>query len=141
MACTACSTNCATCFGFTETQCYTCTSFGGTDYFLVYGTDWCNASCPDGQYSNITNHQCMLCSGCKTCTTTSTNCLTCGFSAYGFELYLHNAACLLTCPNGFWANTVGNTCDACTAGCLTCTNAGLSSCMTCDNATGSPYYK
>ena len=84
----------------------------------------------------------MLCSSeCVTCVGSASHCLSCGLSSFRAKLYLHNAACLLTCPNGFWANSTGNTCDACTAGCLTCTNAGLASCMTCNNVTGTPYYK
>ena len=83
----------------------------------------------------------MLCSGCLTCSGSAKNCLSCGFSAYGFHLYLYNNTCLLNCPNGFWANSVGNTCDSCTQGCLTCTGAGLTNCLTCDNVTGTPYLK
>ena len=83
----------------------------------------------------------MLCSGCLTCSGSAKNCLSCGFSAYGFHLYLYNNTCLLNCPNGFWANSVGNTCDSCTQGCLTCTGVGLTNCLTCDNVTGTPYLK
>ena len=75
-----------------------------------------------------------------TCQTTASNCLSCGFSQYGFDLYLYGAKCLLTCPTGYWANITGHTCDTCTPGCSACTNAGLSHCSICTNTTDI-YYK
>ena len=84
----------------------------------------------------------MLCSGeCLTCSSTISNCLTCGFSQYGFDLFLSNNQCLLNCPAGFWGNATAHNCDACTPGCLTCTTSGLASCQSCGNVTATQYYK
>ena len=56
-------------------------------------------------------------------------------------MFKYLTTCLVVCPNAFWANSTANTCDACTTGCLTCTNIGLNNCLTCGNGTGTPYLK
>ena len=84
----------------------------------------------------------MLCSGeCATCSGSASNCLSCGFSQYGFNLFLSGSQCLLTCPISFWANTGTHTCDGCSPGCLTCTNIGTNNCQSCTNVTSTQYYK
>jgi len=140
--CVTCATGCASCTGPSSTDCQSCQNAGGTNYYLVSNTYFCDTGCPDGQYANSTNFKCMLCSSeCQTCETTSRNCLTCGFSQYGFNLFFYNNQCLQTCPGGYWPNTSGNTCDACDSACLICTNSTLTSCTTCGNVTGTVYYK
>jgi hypothetical protein len=89
--CVPCVPSCATCFGPSSTACLTCQNDGVNDNFLIYGTSICSLSCPDGQYQNATSFRCLLCSSyCKTCVTNSTNCLTCGITASGLELFLEN---------------------------------------------------
>ena len=76
-----------------------------------------------------------------TCVTTSRNCLTCGFSQYGLHLFLYSSQCLQTCPNGYWPNISGNTCDACNSACLLCTSSAQTSCTKCGNFSTNIYYK
>ena len=75
-----------------------------------------------------------------TCVTTSRNCLTCGFSQYGLHLFLYSSQCLQTCPNGYWPNISGNTCDACNSACLLCTSSAQTSCTKCGNFSTNIYY-
>ena len=145
--CTACADGCATCFGAALSNCYTCgASSVPTNHFLIYGTNICSPTCPAGQYSNATSFKCLLCDvNCLTCVTNSTNCLTCGFSSIGANLYLFGTSCLLTCPNGYFANTLNNTCDLCHFGCATCTGPLLTNCSVCSDYNNSgtivSYYK
>lgn len=46
--------------------------------------------------------------GCTACSGASTICSAC---AIGY--YLHGTTCDTTCPDRFFLNTGGNTCDAC----------------------------
>lgn len=103
-----------------------------TNYYLVYGTTTCSVGCPSNQYSNSTVLKCLLCdNNCKTCVTSSGNCLTCGFSALGINLYLFNNSCLSSCPNKFWPNSTSNECDGCNPGCAICTGPTLNNCSVC----------
>ena len=109
-----CSAYCFSCYGDQPTQCFTCTQYNSTDYFLNYNTDYCGSSCPNGQYANLTSHTCLPCSPeCKTCFGTATNCTSCGFSQYGFDLYLYGYQCLINCPISYWQNITQHTCDLC----------------------------
>jgi proprotein convertase subtilisin/kexin type 5 len=142
--CVACTDGCATCFGAGLSSCYSCgVSSGSVNYYLIYGTDICSQTCPDGQYANSTSFLCLLCSGsCKTCSATPTYCLTCGLSPYGYAVYLYSNQCLMNCPNSFWGNPSTNNCDACTPGCVTCFGSGLSACTVCgSDASSNVYYK
>ena len=142
--CTNCANECATCFGGLNTQCYTCKAVTSTNYFLVYSTNYCSSSCPNGQYANTTDFTCKLCNPeCLTCVTTPGNCLTCGFSSQGYNLFLQTNKCLMNCLNGYWGNPSTNNCDACAVGCATCSAAGTSACTVCntDTSTSTMYYK
>ena len=140
--CLNCAGECATCFGGANTQCFTCKTVTAVNYYLVYGTYFCNSTCPNGQYANATDLTCRPCSSqCLTCTTSNTNCLTCGFSALGSALYFNSNQCLLNCPNGLWGNPANFNCDTCAVGCATCFGAGLTSCTVCTNDGGTIYYK
>ena len=145
--CTNCADGCQSCFAGTLSSCYTCGVASNSDiYFLIYGTNTCSKTCPNGQYSNSTSYTCMLCNAnCLTCIGTSSYCLTCGFSTIGANLYLYGSSCLLTCPDGYFANVTANTCDPCHFGCATCTGPLLTNCIVCNNYNNSGtidvYYK
>ena len=133
--CKQCETGCATCTGPSVHNCTSCLN-ATSPYYLHYGTTYCGTDCPDGQYKNDTSNKCLPCSSeCKTCVNYATECLTCGFSQYGFHLHLHNKQCLLNCPDGYWENSTTNNCDACAQGCLTCTGGLPTECQTCGNST------
>lgn len=141
--CQGCADGCLTCFGSAASSCYNCTNapVAAVPYFLEYGTTKCSASCPSNQYKNTTSFQCLLCSpSCLTCQTTSTNCLTCGLSTTGVALFFYNNKCLAICPTSYWGNPSTSNCDACTTGCLQCTNSGLNSCTQCSNDSSTIYY-
>jgi proprotein convertase subtilisin/kexin type 5 len=138
LSCITCASECLSCFGATNTKCYTCAS----GYNLIYGTEICNQSCPDGQYANTTSRQCLLCaSQCITCINSSSTCLTCGYSTLGSNFFLYGTQCLLRCPVGYWANVASFTCDVCNSACLSCTNGSTSSCSACGNISSTIYYK
>ena len=148
--CTNCADGCLTCFGPTSNDCRSCNvSSLSVNFYLIYNTNSCNQTCPNGQYANSSNFRCMLCNAnCMTCVNTSSTCLTCGFSAMGANLYLFGSSCLLTCPNGYFANSVNSfnfTCDLCHFGCATCNGPFLTNCTVCSNYNNSgtitPYYK
>jgi len=77
---------------------------------------------------------------CLTCVDSASNCLTCGMSAFGANLYFHSNQCLLTCPNAFWPNTTAHNCDSCQPACLVCFGSLLTQCTQCGNTTDI-YYK
>lgn len=134
LICSPCEKGCLNCFGGTLDQCNNCTSYNGTSYFLISGTSTCNISCPNGQYSNDTDYTCRLCQvSCVTCVNSSSTCLSCGFSEFGYNLYLANNSCVASCPVGYWGNATLFTCDKCSPGCTACTS--LSDCSVCGNVT------
>lgn len=101
--CMACWAGCATCYGSTALNCTSCKNDGADNYYLIYGTDICNLTCPDGQYQNTTAFACLLCSShCLTCTLNSTYCTTCGLSPSGLTLFLSNGTCIFDCAAGFY---------------------------------------
>ena len=126
LTCTSCSSPCQTCNGNTPSSCFTC--IGG--YNLIYGTNYCNSTCPDGQYANAS--VCSLCSiNCVTCITNASNCLTCGLSFYGIDLYLHSTSCIAVCPVKFYPNITDHTCNNCDNTCYTCIGPGPTNCTSC----------
>lgn len=109
---------------------------------MIYGRTLCNNTCSDGTYSNSSSNLCLMCAPqCLTCSGNASNCLSCGFSSIGSNLYLSNNQCLLNCPVRTWANQVNHNCDSCHASCISCTSSGQNSCQSCGNITGTIYYK
>ena len=99
--CDSCPTGCDECTGNTVHQCTECS----TNFYLIYATTTCLASCPTGQYQNSTDNKCYLCdSHCYTCDTNSSNCLSCNFSIFGVNLYLSSNKCVSNCPDGEFGN-------------------------------------
>lgn len=62
-------------------------------------------------------------SSCLNCSKISTNCTVCPPG-----LYFLNFTCLVTCPDGYFAN--GTNCSLCNWRCLTCTNTATN-CSLC----------
>lgn len=136
--CISCTSECAICFESTVNDCNKCNSGS----FLIYDTTYCNASCPDGQYSNSTSNMCLLCdSNCITCSSTSSTCLTCGFNSFGIHLFLVNNTCVQDCSGAYYEESGNHTCTACHAGCLTCLDSALNLCSSCRNDSTTQYYK
>jgi proprotein convertase subtilisin/kexin type 5 len=140
--CTGCADGCASCFGSSNTTCYSCKSFSSTNYYLEYGEFNCLTNCPDGQYANATAFKCLLCSAnCLTCSSSGTHCLTCGFSTIGLNLFLSSNKCVANCPQGQWGNSSDYTCTNCADGCMACSGPSLDNCTLCGNYSSSTYYK
>ena len=110
--CVTCADGCLSCFGSAISQCHNCTVATTTNkFYLVYGSTICIEVCPDGQYQNVTDFTCMLCSAsCLTCVNTATECLSCGLSNIGVNLFKLGSTCLAVCPDGYWQQSTGNTC-------------------------------
>jgi proprotein convertase subtilisin/kexin type 5 len=124
--CIACISPCQNCNG--NISCLSCVN----GYNLIYGTDICNQSCPDGQFAN--NSICLLCSiNCVTCSTSAGKCGSCGLSVYGLDLYLHSFSCIAVCPVHFFANITSHNCDTCDSSCYTCTGPTPNNCTSCNS--------
>lgn len=101
--CTSCFAGCKTCYSSTQSDCYTCKNNGTHNFYLIYGTTICNLTCPDGTYQNSTSFLCLICSPlCKTCTTNSIFCTSCGLSSGGLPLFLENGTCIINCASGYY---------------------------------------
>ena len=92
-------------------------SYGTTSSFQIetYHTD----SGTDYQIDSVTSGLTVsiVCdSNCLTCSSVATTCVTCNTSSS--VPYVHNSACVSTCPDGFYENT--DQCTACDSNCLTC---------------------
>ena len=77
---------------------------------------------------------------------TDTYCLTCGYINGISIVYLYNARCGLTCPDGTWYDSVVNLdhrCSPCHEYCSICTGPLNSQCSACSNSTNTSavYYK
>ena len=124
--CVKCNDKCASCTGSTESDCQSCKTYLGIDYFLALGvavTGECIADCGNGNYGDIVTMRCQVCSGtCAKCSKTSTNCTECS----GGKV-LQNNRCDSSCSAGFYAS--GSDCLPCRSDCATC--SGGSACLTC----------
>lgn len=137
--CNACTAPCATCSAAGTSACNSCATGR-----LIYGTNTCG-TCTTGQYADSST-TCALCdSNCATCTSSPTNCLSCGIIT-GFQSYLYSdAVCYTTCPAGTYAsadNTAGiYLCNACPTGCATCSLvSGSVKCTLCTAVAGTSFY-
>lgn len=95
--------------------------------------------CPSGFYQS--NNMCLECQPpCHTCTNT-TSCTSCTLSA-GIIVYLDENTCVVACPAGKYPkfSSLSNTCESCSAGCLTCFQSGLQYCTSCTNVSTTVYY-
>jgi len=104
-SCQACDSSCAKCTGALATNCI---------------------ACPNGDY--LSASQCLACFGCKTCVSTSSNCLSCVLPKL---LNINN--CVDSCPNGTWEKSSDNTCQICDSSCKTCSAGAASDCSSCND--------
>lgn len=133
--CVLCHEYCSRCFGPDEFSCTACRTHNGTAYHLIFGSNTCNETCPEGEYANSTSHLCLVCdSNCATCFGTARNCTSC-FLVNGFYVYLHGSICIQECPAGQYEDSTTRECELCAEGCATCTGKTLYDCQTCDNET------
>lgn len=125
--CLSCTLPCKNCAG-SATYCTSCDSGR-----LIVGQNSCGG-CPAGQYADTTS-TCALCSpNCKTCTTNSDTCDSCGFSNFGYQLFLHtDNICYQTCPWGYFGNSTTKECEGCSSTCDGCVNSGTN-CINCASA-------
>jgi proprotein convertase subtilisin/kexin type 5 len=136
-----CWAGCKTCYGPTALNCTSCKNDGVDNYYLIYGTDICNLTCPDGQYQNASAFTCLLCSSeCLTCTINSTYCTSCGISPSGLALFLSNGSCIFDCVAGQYENNVTHLCTACDTACRTCLDGTKNYCYSCGNVSTTQYY-
>ena len=132
-ACVICDAGCSLCYGSlstgtgltsVSTMCTSCKSDGTDNYFKVVNADACARTCPSGQYAGSVSFECNVCDiSCATCTTTSTNCVTCK-SGYVFVSGT-SGICINACQVGQYMGA--SACTACPTGCKTCFGGGLDS--------------
>lgn len=105
--CIRCHDNCATCFGASNTQCYSCK---GTNAYYA-PTLTCDKTCPSSQYiADYVSHLCEKCTdGCATCSLETDNCTKC---ENGFFLQESSGklVCLATCPDKWYTNSTLGSC-------------------------------
>lgn len=99
----------------------------------------CLDSCPEGQYLDVDNRQCSLCSNvCKTCSSLDT-CLSCHPYARMIEAtkkspdgqsLITYSTCSTTCSDGQYIDQDGN-CHPCHHTCKTCLGPGSHECKSC----------
>ncbi|KAI8035334.1 furin-like protease 2 isoform X2 [Drosophila gunungcola] len=114
--CIPCEPNCASCQDHPE-YCTSC------DHHLVMYEHKCYSACPLDTYETEDN-KCAFChSTCATCNgPTDQNCITCRSSRYAWQ-----NKCLISCPDGFYADKKRLECMPCQEGCKTCTSNGVCS--------------
>jgi proprotein convertase subtilisin/kexin type 5 len=142
--CLPCAPGCLTCFGPNLTRCYSCSSTGGVDYFLISGSNECSQTCPSTMYYHNSTLRCLACPlTCSTCSDDGLTCSSCSYSpALGLNLYLAPArdSCLVKCPPGYWPNMTVYECQVCNEGCSNCFGGTSSQCTACANSSGTVYY-
>lgn len=135
--CKPCVLQCLTCYGGTDTQCYTC----NFDLIVKKSGSYCKPACwsgwgdiQDSQYCVACNVRCVSCfntaNNCTSCKTTGTNA---GYMIIT-NVTTNTGNCYGVCPSGYFANTTTRFCDLCTSPCKTCSKA-TTNCTSCVNGT------
>ncbi|KAL4474827.1 hypothetical protein ABPG74_001523 [Tetrahymena malaccensis] len=127
--CKQCDSSCKKCNGDNPNNCLSC-------YPNMYlKNDGTCSSCTDSKYYKDQNlMKCLPCdSSCQTCSNSNSNsCLTCPSGKY---LYPDNSCSDCQVSNGYFIDTNTNPsiprCQKCFSTCLSCQDAGESSCKTC----------
>ncbi|EAR99373.2 transmembrane protein, putative (macronuclear) [Tetrahymena thermophila SB210] len=139
-SCKQCNSQCQSCYGGQNSQCYTCSS----SYFLLFTT--CD-KCPISYYGDTNSRQCVQChQTCQSCQGQSDkDCISCQIGRF-----LLNHICYAQCPSGTYSDSISqtcvkqcpkinqyqddidNTCSYCHPNCKTCTGPTQNQCQTCE---------
>ncbi|KRX07488.1 Insulin-like growth factor binding protein, N-terminal [Pseudocohnilembus persalinus] len=134
-----CDATCATCQGGqNKYDCQTCNSPRYLQYNEYSDINECVTTCNDGKYAQSTpSRLCVDCPvQCSLCTS-STSCSSC---AYGYYFDTTTSSCVATCPNSYYAEEDGRTCDPCDSDCDTCTGPSSSECVLCSSSPTQLYF-
>ena len=128
--CDTCDLSCQTCSGSAATNCLTCY----TGQYLLAANSSCVSCDVDGYYQDTLTQTCKACdASCNTCSgSTATNCLSCPTGKY---LLTANNSCVSCNVDGYYQDTLTQTCKACDAGCKTCSGPSATDCLTCYSGT------
>ena len=135
--CTGCDSTCQTCNGGAANNCLTCVS----GKYLAYNLGTCGNACPTGSYAPASTNYCLLCNvNWNSCSTNSTNCVSCSLSVNGATLYLLDTSktCVSSCPTGSYGKDFSKTCEACDGSCQTCKGPSASDCLSCPSGSLDP---
>ena len=133
--CYACDPKCSLCDA-TADSCQMCMGSGDFESFLFAENSSCLAVCPDGYYSNSTDHSCYACDEkCTLCTGNATFCLECVAESGAYEAFLleANQSCLSDCPDTFFENSTDHKCYSCDNNCAQC-DLTPSNCQSCKSS-------
>lgn len=126
LVCVHCNNTCTAC-SYISTNCSTCQSTGNFSAFyyndnLTYPK--CMMICPIGTLAVNSSRSCVACAtGCATCNSTITICLTCS-TTYG----MINSTCYSPCPSSYFLS--GSACNKCSPYCLECSSDNIT-CSSC----------
>ena len=125
--CKACDTSCQTCSGSAATNCLSCP----TGKYLLASNNSCVSCNVDGYYQDTLTQTCEACdTSCQTCSESSaTSCLSCYSGKYMLAV---NNSCVSCNINGYYQDTVTQTCEACDTSCKTCSGSASTNCLSCD---------
>lgn len=135
--CKVCFDGCLTCTAAGNASCQSCGSdSAGRILYKWVGPTVCDVVCPSGSYiDSAIPYVCQACNILCVICNSQIKCLNC-YTPYYYDAPL--LACVNSCRTGYFMNRTDSTsfyCSLCTAGCKTCTNAGLQSCTSCQNDT------
>lgn len=137
--CTSCDSTCATCNGFTPSDCLTCKTSGS---YLYYYSQQCLTACPSKYHQDATDsNKCRACHGnCLNCDGfTSSNCVSCDQSTT--LKYLDGGECLSLCPTHSYQDAAdSNHCRTCDSTCLDCNGFGATDCLNCTSPSSNEYF-
>ena len=125
--CDECDTSCQTCSGSAATSCLSCP----TGKYLLASNNSCVSCDVDGYYQDTLTQTCEACdTSCQTCSGSSaTSCLSCYSGKY---LLTANNSCVSCNINGYYQDTIAQTCNTCDSSCETCNGATVTNCLSCD---------
>ncbi|KRX07487.1 Insulin-like growth factor binding protein, N-terminal [Pseudocohnilembus persalinus] len=128
-----CDATCATCQGGqNKYDCQTCNSPRYLQYNEYSDINECVTTCNDGKYAQSTpSRLCVDCPVQCTLCTSSTSCSSC---AYGYYYDTTTSSCVTTCPDTYYAEDNGRTCQPCDSECYTCNGPSSKQCILCTSS-------